>query len=634
MARLKALLKKDRQGQLFVPGVSLSWRNAALALAWMGLLLLTLSPLAGVSGQAAATAVIQPPDLSTFPILEYEFKVLDANNQPLSGYGADQVQVIENGVALPVDSLIEEYQGFRFTLAINGDRQMDLRDGEGVSPYEKLTAALTDWAGKSTLRGEDAWSLEANEGTLVDWTNTPRTWLNGLADYQPNFRLMTPELTSLQNAIQSMVDEAPDFGVDQTVLYITAPPLPDQIEALNGLTQVARDQRIRVDVWMVGEDYFLSNDQGAALAALAANTGGTFLHYTGLEGIPDLDTLHAALGRMSSLTYTSALSASGTYPLGVSVDLGDVVAEGEAQPFYVEVLPPNPMLLSPPIQIERTWQGPEDAQTLAPQSESLSILVQFPDGHPRALTASRLLVDGVVMDINQEAPFDSFTWDLSDYEADGEHFIQVAVEDQLGLSAETIAFPVQVTILTPEPEPGFDWVRAGMLAAAFLTGVSLVMLVVWLVTRFLHGRKAERLGRLPEADENELPPLPVIAADQAVLATLVPSQSLLGLADPACIQIQRTRTVWPDDLPPESPFRADNDWKGERVRLNLREGHFWLQSEGLETIVWLNGQPVGSTPLELRPGDLVHFGKTGFRFTINKDNPSRQASVAKYEPFL
>lgn len=629
-ALLKTRLKNDRQGHFIAPGVSLFWASVV----WSIVLLFALSPLKPVSGQAAATVVVQPPDLSTFPTLEFEFKVLDANNQPLAGYGADQVRVVEDGEALPVDDLIEEYRGVHFTLAVNGDRQMDLRDADGVSRYEKLTAALADWARGSALHGEDAWSLETNEGTLVDWTNTPRTWLNGLEGYQPNFRLMEPELTSLQNAIQSMVAESADFGVDQTVLYITPPPLPDQIEALNALTQLARGEGIRVDVWMVGESYFLSNDQGAALVALAADTGGQFLHYTGLEGIPDLDALHAALGRVSSLIYTSALNASGTYPLGVSVDLGGVVAEGEAQPLVVEVLPPNPMLLSPPILIERTLQGPEEEQILEPQAEALSILVQFPDGHPRALTASRLLVDGEVVDVNQEAPFDSFTWDLSPYKVGGTHFIRVKVEDQLGLSAETIAFPVQVVIVTPEPEPGFDWAWAGLLAAAFLTGISLVMLVVWLATRFFHARKTEKPGRLPAGSEEAPPPRPLTATDQAVLATLVPSRSLLGLADPDCIPIRRIRTVLPDDLPPESSLLAEGTWEGGRVWFNFQERRFWLHSEGLETFVWLNGQAVGTEPLEVGLGDLLHFGKTGFRFTINKETSSGQASVAKYEPLL
>ena len=625
----KALLKTDRQGQKIAPGVSLFW---SLLLACAASLLLAGFLHGTVGGQAAASVTVQPPDLSTFPVVEFVFKVVDANGQPLAGYDADQVQVIENGETLAVDDLIEEYRGVHFTLAINGNREMDLRDEGGVSRYEKLTAALTDWARGRTLQGDDAWSLETNEGTPVDWTSTPRAWLNGLEAYQPNFRLMEPELTSLQNAIQGMLNNSPDFGVDQVILYITPPPEPDQIDALTGLIQQARDQGIRVDVWMVGEGYYLTNDQGSGLVALAANTGGEFLHYTGLEGIPDLGGLHAALGSMSSLTYTSGLNASGTYALGVSVALGDLTAEGETQAFMLEVLPPNPMLLSPPIQIERTWQGTEEDQALEPQTEELSILIQFPDGYPRALTASRLLVDGVVMDINQEEPFDTFTWELGEAETDAEHFIQVQVEDQLGLTAETIAFPVQVTLLTPEPEPVFNWARVGLLGAAFLVGLSMVLLLVWLGQRFYRNHIVGKLSSVPEPIEEVLIPRPLDLSGQTALAVLVPSQSLLALADPDCILIRGSRFVLPDDIPAVSHYREAGQWEGAQSWLNLQDKHFWLHSGRGLTGVWVNGQPVGIDPVVVRPGDLVYFGKIGFRFTINRDESSRQASVKPYEP--
>jgi hypothetical protein len=290
------------------------------------------------------------------------------------------------------------------------------------------------------------------------------------------------------------------------------------------------------------------------------------------------------------------------------------------------------MLLSPPIQIERTWQGPEDEQTLMPQTEELSILVQFPDGRPRELASSRLLVDGVVMEINQEAPFDTFTWDLGEDATDVERFIQVQVEDQLGLTAETIAFPVQVTILIPEPEPAFNWERVGLLGAAFLVGFALVLLLVWLGQRFYRSRiEGKRLAE-PEPVEEVVAPRPLDLSGQAVLAVLVPSQSLLGLADPDCILIRGSRFVLPDDLPPDSAYREAGRWEGGRLWLNLQDKRFWLHSEGLETTVWLNSQPVGVDPEAVQPGDLIYFGNTGFRFTMNRDESSRQASVAQFNP--
>jgi len=627
-----SLCRNGRQGQFLASGVFLFTRRIALWLAMALLLLMAISPCSGVTAQPAATVAVEMPDLATFPIVEFKFKVLDANNQPLGGFGADQVQVIENGETVPVSDLIEEYSGVHFALAVNGNREMDLRDGSGVSRYEKLSAALMQWARGRTLRGEDAWSIYVNQGALVEYATSAQVWLDGLEDYQPNFRLLEPELTGLQLAIQAMMNEAVDFGVDQAILYITPPLLPEQITALNGLTQQARNQGIRVDVWMVGDSYYLNNDQGGALVALAANTGGEFIQFTGLEGIPNMADLHASLGRVESVTYTSELHETGTFSLGVSVDIGGIIAEGDSQPFNFEVLPPNPMLLSPPVLIERNWGGAEETQTLMPASQEIAILVQFPDGHSRSLESSRLRVDGVVVDINTAEPYDTFNWDLSDYEEDGQHFIQVEIEDQLGLVAETVATPVDLRIIKPVIEPGFNWPKAGGIAAGGIAGVSFLMLAYWLVRRGIKLNREAHPTAVVEV-EDDLKARPLNAADRTPLAYLVPGQSLLGLEDPGSIAIMRGGFVLPDDLPEESPYLLGEGWSAKQAWFNQQNGRFWLHSVPGPSNVWLNTQPVGMDPIEIRPGDLVYFGEMGFRFTIKTDEPSRKASVGKYEPF-
>jgi hypothetical protein len=171
-----------------------------------------------------------------------------------------------------------------------------------------------------------------------------------------------------------------------------------------------------------------------------------------------------------------------------------------------------------------------------------------------------------------------------------------------------------------------------LLGAAFLVGFALVLLLVWLGQRFYRSRiEGKRLAE-PEPVEEVVAPRPLDLSGQAVLAVLVPSQSLLGLADPDCILIRGSRFVLPDDLPPDSAYREAGRWEGGRLWLNLQDKRFWLHSEGLETTVWLNSQPVGVDPEAVQPGDLIYFGNTGFRFTMNRDESSRQASVAQFNP--
>ncbi|MBG0787986.1 MAG: hypothetical protein H0S79_23110, partial [Anaerolineaceae bacterium] len=305
----------------------------------------------------------------------------------------------------------------------------------------------------------------------------------------------------------------------------------------------------------------------------------------------------------------------------------------EGQPFSIDVLAPNPMLLSPPILVERSWVAAGEDQTLEPETQEIEILVQFPDGYPRPLESSRLRVDGVVMDINTSEPFDSFSWDLGAYEESGEHFIQVEITDQLGLTAETISSPVEVRIVTPEIAPGFDWHKAGGIAAGVIAGAAVLLMIFWQVRQALNAYKEAHPRTAPERDDNQTPKsLPLL--DKSPLAYFVPAQSLLGLEDPGVIPVTRPRFVLPDDLAAESPYLVNDTWTVERAWLNKLDNHFWLHSVGGHSDVWLTAQPVGMEPVEIVPGDLVYFGELGFRFTIEKDEDSRKASVEKYEPFL
>jgi hypothetical protein len=77
------------------------------------------------------------------------------------------------------------------------------------------------------------------------------------------------------------------------------------------------------------------------------------------------------------------------------------------------------------------------------------MLVEFPDGHKRALKRTALYVDGVQIAENTSEPFDKFTWDLSGYNSSGQHSLQVLAEDELGLSKTSLSLPVSVTVVLP-----------------------------------------------------------------------------------------------------------------------------------------------------------------------------------------
>ncbi|MDY6874411.1 MAG: hypothetical protein SVR81_10735, partial [Chloroflexota bacterium] len=156
----------------------MAWfRFLLIGIILMGLLMVGLRPSAAVA-QSAATISLRPPDLSHFPQLSIEFKALDGNRQPLTGLQPEQLTLTENGVDRPLDDLTERYRGVHFALVVNGNREMDLRDGAGVSRYEKLSAVLRNWAVDTAFRSEDVWSLVTHDGILIRDTNDGQDWLS------------------------------------------------------------------------------------------------------------------------------------------------------------------------------------------------------------------------------------------------------------------------------------------------------------------------------------------------------------------------------------------------------------------------------------------------------------------------
>lgn len=157
---------------------------------------------APVSAQEQETLLIQSPDTEHFPIVSVRFKHLFDPNVADHHLDMNQVRVFENERIVPVRSLDQAYSGVYFVLAINGSRELALRDQSGVSVYDRLAEALIDWGESLPFSEGDTWSLITNEGIGVRNSIIPQVWSDALAGYQPDFRNMTPNISSLESAIR------------------------------------------------------------------------------------------------------------------------------------------------------------------------------------------------------------------------------------------------------------------------------------------------------------------------------------------------------------------------------------------------------------------------------------------------
>ena len=89
--------------------------------------------------------------------------------------------------------------------------------------------------------------------------------------------------------------------------------------------------------------------------------------------------------------------------------------------FALSVAAPNPIFLSPPSAITRSWvsTGKRNEYVLEPETTEINYLLEFPDGLTRDLKYARLFVDGKLAAENTSAPFDVFTWDISQVQQSG-----------------------------------------------------------------------------------------------------------------------------------------------------------------------------------------------------------------------
>jgi len=633
--QLKVRNGARRQEQLAVPGGLNCWFvRAILTCKIFGLIVI---PFLSVLGQAEALIQVLAPEVKDFPVVSLQFKLKGTVFPLETGLQIEQLNVLEDEKTVQILSLTKEYAGVYFTLAINGAHDMDLRDTFGISIYDKLSDALIGWASSKQYHFGDTWSLENNEGTGVRNLDSPDAWVKALSDYQPNFRKMEPGLTSLETGVQLASDRIVDFGVDKTLLYITPPPAAEDLFLVKELAEQARSAGIQVNIWMVGDALFLDNDQGKALINLANNTGGQFYHFTGVQTLPAPETYLEYLGYTHTLTYESGIRETGSYPVTLEVSLPEGIIRGESIPFYIGVSPPNPMLVSPPAVITRQAVMDETGQNnWTPKIFEIDIIVDFPDDHRRDIAVSRLYVDGDMMVQQTEPPFDVLPWDLAGLTESGEHTLQVEVEDVWGLSKRTIITPVQVEVISPEPSSKFQIQQFSLTVVILILASAVIILMTWLARR---NRKAPHLmgskGRMTDLPGYQ-PGKALIRPTRGnkIFATLVPLASSTEDPDQSSLSITNARVSLGND-----PSQADmvlllSDIAGLHADLYFEHGEFWLRDLDSPAGTWVNYNRVGTEPVQIHAGDLIHFGDAGFRFTMVGTGTLAEVSVSRYEPIL
>ncbi len=640
-------------------------------------LLLLLLPVPA-RAQTAASATLSVPDLSAFPLVQVFLDVHDAQGQFIHDLEPEQIRVLEDGNQLPVSEISELRQGVQFVVAINPGPSLGVRDSRGISRYDYIKDALTLWAASRRGSTIDDLSLVITGSATISHVSDSQQWLETLQSDQVEARTATPSLDTLVRAVSLAADPTIRPGMGRAILFITPPVETQAAPALENLATQAKQQDVIVFVWVVSPTGAFPTTGFNALNTLAEQTGGSLVTYPGEEPLADviqpIEEYLEPLRDIYHIQYRSKIGSSGVHQLAIQVQNGAEQIETNTQSFEIEIQPPIPAFISPPIQIQRKLPSDADDEysvdeehpmeqqrgeeaplsSLTPAEYSLQVVFDFPDGRKRPIVQSELYVDGALVAENTRPPFDQFIWDLQNYTTDGTHLIQARATDNMGLVGASAELPVLISIDMPRTSP-WSTIRQNLpilasLVALLAGAVLLLVLVVGgklrpstLRAARAQRRKADPVTQSVPVDEkatsrhlpawvNRLQWHQRNAAPKA-LAFLSPISDTDNEVIAPPIPITSNEVILGSNPNQSALVLQDASVEGTHARLVYQpDGSFRLADEGSIAGTWINYTPISREGTSLEHGDLIHIGRMGFRFTLRQPKQVRKPVITPLQP--
>ena len=606
-----------------------SSRSILGVLAFAGLLLpLTAQAL------AQPRILIHPPVVDQFPTIRLFLTITDQQGAHIPGLEAQDLTVLEDGQTLPVAELQEVTLGTRQIFALNTTRGMRGRDAAGMTRFDYLRQALLQWWAETPAAtyGVDDLTLLTVEGDWVTHQPMAAQLASALSQLEPSYTDEPVGSRLLMRALDYAADPSPMPGMSTHLIFFT--PILRGEDDLPLATVISRARAAGTIIYpvLVGPEEVLELPEVENLQRLAQETGGSMLYFRPGDDLRPLARRVLSQRSLYQLTYRSRANRSGDHTLQVQLSRQGEESLSNRRTFRLQISPPQVIFLQPRDRITRQSNDPALAlEELPPTSATFHVLIAFPDGYPRPILRSQLLVDGQVVDANREPPFDQFTWDLSQILLTGSHRLQVQVQDSLGLEGASMEIPITVEVVPPPS--GLTALRPALgtlvTVAAGVILLSVVLTIVVSQSRrraaaaaspaSLQGRGAQGprraqlgLSRGPQRPEAFLEPL-----QPGVPAITLSGQDMDLGRDPS-------RAAYP---------LSDPSVDGLHARLvRHANGTYVLRDLGSRAGTWVNHQRVESHGRALQEGDLIHLGRLAFRFRLPTGPARPEPLVEPYQP--
>ncbi len=435
----------------------------------------------------------------------------------------------------------------------------------------------------------------------------------------PNFQL-------LQQGLTLASDPLPHAGMRRAVVLISSLlPALNEVPISDAVSR-AGEMHTPIHALLVGPEQSVDQPGAATLQRLAGGSGGLYAYFDSPQAGQPLLELVSSYRLQYLLGYRSTLSTSGRHRLAAAVRTGDLNLTTPPLEFALSVEPAAVAFISPPTALTRRSNDPTlAAAALPPTEQALRVIIEFPDGHPRAIVRSQLLVDGQPLSEHTGAPFDQFVWDLSGYDATAVHRLRAVVTDELGLQGSSIDVPVQVTVRV-EHSP-VRRLEPFLRPLAILGGIVLAgaLLAVLVTVSLRRPRPRQQVNRQP-AETPRPPPRARPRRGRAFLETLP------GEAETPDARLRRIELAEPVTYLGRDPSQVEIVFEDRSVsRRHARIEHygrdqFVLFDEASTSGTWVNLEPVAQAGALLRHGDRINLGRVALVFNL------RSAHAAQGQP--
>jgi hypothetical protein len=584
------------------------------------------------AAQSAVAVRASLPITDQFPQISLFTAVVDGTDRYIPGLLAPSFTVIEDNNPIPDVTIQETQVGTRQIFVINTTSGLKLRDTLGNSRFDLVRQALLDWwqLPEATLYGIDDLSLVTAEGVLVSHSRSAADLASMVNNLEPSFDDDVSGYDLLLQALDFTSDPTPMPGMPSHLVFVTSLLRTPRDLPIANIIARANDTGTTIYPVLIGPAEAIEQIEAEPLRLLAVETGGQLFTFDPSQGLDELAEKILFQRTQYLLTYNSLAATAGLHQVQIQFTEDGRDTLSDPQIFEIDVRPPEVTFVQPPDLIHR--QMDDSASTLdafSPTSQSLQLLITFPDQHLRSIISSQLFVDGELISENNEAPFDSFEWDLSNYLETNTHTLQVIVEDALGVQGASISHPIDIIVETPPSGLAALRPALGSIVAALAVLIAGVVLAVGLINMGRGRRESSTPAKgssLWGGSSLRRAGLRSKQSSHPIEAYLIPVDAEGNEGD--LIPLTGVDFIFGSDPSMTSAPLLDPSVAGIHARLTRQAaGDYLLRDQGSVAGTWINYELVSDEGYFLKHGDLIHIGRQVFRFRLPTPPPPPEVRI-------